>query len=176
MSKGISDTLNMKSLEEIMAETECVEPQEEMAEEETLPAVTEQRSESLMSTSQMKGSDHAKAMDEIHDEALDVARQIVDMGMNIDPARAPRILEVANQWFKTAADAKINKRDSELKLMKLIQDQRKLELEERKFKGEHGNEDMIQGEVVYEGDRNKLLKILKAQKDAQKESQKDQPE
>jgi tRNA A37 N6-isopentenylltransferase MiaA len=53
------------------------------------------------------------------------------MGMNIDPARAPRILEVANQWMKTAADAKISKRDAQLKLMKLIIEQRKLALEER---------------------------------------------
>jgi tRNA A37 N6-isopentenylltransferase MiaA len=175
MSKGISDTLNMKSLEEILAETEMENEIDEAIEEmddSNLPAVVNQKDEPLMNVQQMKGLDHSKAMDEIHDEALDVARKIVDMGMNIDPTRAPRILEVANQWFKTAADAKISKRDSQLKLMKIIQDQKKLELEERKLNGELGKQDMIEGEIVYEGDRNKLLKILKAQKDAHK----DQPE
>lgn len=161
MTKGIADTLGIKSLEEVLAETE-------IDSEDQLPAtISDDNKNELMSASQMKGLDHSDAMDEIHDEALDVARKIVDMGMNIDIARAPRIFEVANQWMKTAADAKISKRDAELKLMKLIQDQRKLDLEERKLKGDRGGEDVIQGEVVYEGDRNKLLKILKAQKEAQ---------
>lgn len=164
----------MKSLEDILAETEEDEIEEAIIEEEVsnLPVVTKPAEQSLMTHSEMKGGDHNKSMDEIYDEALDVAKKIVDMGMNIDPSRAPRILEVGNQYFKTALDAKTSKRDAQLKLMQLIQNQKKLELEERKLNGELGKNPTLEGEVVYEGDRNKLLKILKAQKEAQK----DQPE
>lgn len=170
MSKGISDTLNMKTLEEILAETE-VDETVEVEEEPQVPVISEPKETALMDVGQMKGGDHGKAMDEIYDEALDVARKIVDMGMNIDPSRAPRILEVGGQYFKTAMEAKNSKRDAQLKLMKLIQDQKKLELEERKLNGELGNNSLLDGEVVFEGDRNKLLKILKAQR----ETSKDQP-
>lgn len=176
MTKGISDTLGMKSLEEILAETEISEDDMEelsdveIEEEAQLPVAVNPQptAPALMTTSDMKGSDHGKSMDEIYDEALDVAKKIVDMGMNIDPSRAPRILEVGNQYFKTALDAKASKRDAQLKLMQLLQNQKKLELEERKLNGELGNKPTLEGEVVYEGDRNKLLKILKAQKEAEK--------
>ncbi len=92
MTKGIADTLGMKSLEEILAETEtdveeAVDYAIETIDDSQLPAPVK-GGEPLMTTQQMKGLDHSKAMDELYDEALDVARKIVDMGMNIDPARA----------------------------------------------------------------------------------------
>jgi hypothetical protein len=175
MTKGISDTLGMKSLEEILAETEEeVVEGEESEEEFDLPATVEKPQDTaLMTIAEMKGSDHGKSMDEIHDEALDVAKKIVDMGMNIDPSRAPRILEVGGQYFKIALDAKNSKRDAQLKLVKLVQDQKKLELEERKLNGELGKKgDVLEGEVVYEGDRNKLLKMIRESR----KQQGDQPE
>ena len=159
MSRGISDTLGMRSLEDILSETETEEVETTEIVKTTEPTGTE-----LMTASDMKGSDHGKSMDEIYDESLDIARKITDMGMNIDPAKAPRMFEVAGQFFKTALDAKNSKRDAQMKLMKLIQDQKKIELEERRLNGEIGNKETIEGEVIYEGDRNKLLKMLKAAK------------
>lgn len=158
--REIAKTLGMKSLEDILAETET-----EVEVEQDLPVVVvEAKGTELMSTGDMRGSDHGKSMDEIYDESLDIARKITDMGMNIDPAKAPRMFEVAGQFFKTALDAKNSKRDAQMKLMKLIQDQKKLEMEERRLNGEIGNKESLEGEVVFEGDRNKLLKMLKAAK------------
>ncbi len=168
MTKSLSDSLGMKSLEEILAETEVDDDVEETA-EATLPAVIPEEGSALISHQDMRGDDHAEAMDEIYDEALETARRITDLGMNFDPARAPRILEVAGQFFKTALDAKNSKRDAHLKLMKLIQDQKKLDLEERRLNGELGKS-AIQGEVVFEGDRNELLKMLRAQREKDEDS------
>jgi hypothetical protein len=165
MSKGIADTLNMKTLEELLAETEAdnfEDMVEETVEETQLPAAPAENA--LMTVKQMKGSAHAEAMDELYHETLDVARKIVDMGMNIDPAKAPRMFEVANQLFKTAQDSAISKRDAELKLMKLIQDQKKLEIEQRRLSNELGEKSDIEGNVVMVEDRNTLLKMLREQR------------
>lgn len=164
MTKKIAESLNMKSLEEIMEEVDAIDDEEINS---ALPAVLEDGTgNELMTHSDMKGDDHAEAMDEVYDKAMDVADKIVDMGMNMDPSRAPRLLEVANQWMKTAADAKISKRDAQLKLMKLIIDQRKLALEERAAGLSTGE---LQGDVIFEGDRNTLLKMIREQKAREQE-------
>lgn len=152
MTKSLSETLGMKSLEEILSETE-----DDI--EENLPVPVENSS---MSVADAQSSDHSQAMDDVYDEAIDTARKIIDMGMNIEPGKAPRLLEVGGQYLKAAMEAKNSKRDAQLKLMKLLQEQRKLELEERS----HGiGEGTLTGEVVFEGDRNKLLKILRDQRE-----------
>lgn len=161
MSKGLTDSLNMRSLEEILEETE--ETEEVVVVEEALPVIAPPEG-ALMSTDQMKGLEHSKKMDEIYVETLEVARKVVDMGMNIDPMKAPRMFEVANQLFKTAQDSAISKRDSELKLMKLIQDQKKIDIEHRRLSAELGDRDSISGDVIMVEDRNKLLAMLKQQK------------
>lgn len=164
MSK-ITDTLGMRSLEEIMADTEEPEIEEEEA-ENNLPTVPEpSNSDSqLMTGKQMQGLDHSKRMDDLHAETLDVARKMVDLGMNIDPTKAPRLFEVANQIFKTALDSANSKRDSELKLMKLIQDQQKLDIDKKRLAFEIGEKGEISGEVIMVEDRNKLLAMLAQQK------------
>lgn len=157
MTKKLADTLNMKTLEELMEE---VDGQEEFDAE--LPAIIEESAGGeLMTVSDMRGDDHSQAMDEVYDRSIEVAEKIIDMGMNIDPARAPRILEVANQWMKTAAEAKDSKRDAQFKLMKLIIEQRKLALEERAAGLNSGE---LKGDVVFEGDRNALLQMIRDQK------------
>lgn len=165
MSKGITDTLGMRSLEEIMAETETEEETPETEEPEAnVPAVPANATPDLITTQQMRGVDHAKRMDDLYSETLDVARKIVDMGMNIDPAKAPRMFEVANQLFKTAQDSAVSKREAELKLMQLIQTQQKIEIERKRLAAELGDKDAISGEVIMVEDRNKLLQMLRQQK------------
>lgn len=171
MSKGITDSLNMRSLEDIMAETDQEEIGDELAEideDDEQVHNTPTAGTDLITSKQMRGSEHGKRMDEIYSEAIDVARQIVDMGMNIDPAKAPRMFEVANQLFKTAQDSADSKRDSELQLMKLIQNQQKLELDRKRLAAELGEKGEISGEVIMVEDRNKLLQMLRDQKASSK--------
>lgn len=168
MSKGLTDTLNMKSLDEILAETEAAEEAQnkELVEvdenEEDLPVPTDESG--LMRHDEMTNASFAKDMDEIYEKAMEIADSAADLANNIDPARAPRMFEVAGQQLKIALDASHSKRDAQLRLMKLIQEQRKLELEELKVKTELGDESAMKGEVVMVEDRNKLLAQIRSMK------------
>ncbi len=159
MSKGILDTLNIKSLEEILAETES---EEEI--EATDLAPIEPSANPLMDREIKHNSEHAQKMDDVYSEALEIARKVADMGMNIDPMKAPRMFEVAGQHLKIAIDASDSKIEAGIKLMKLIQDQKKLELDEMKIRNELGEKDVIKGDVVMIEDRNKLIELLRSQK------------
>jgi hypothetical protein len=150
-----------------MAETEedaIEEAEMEEKEEANLPALPGTATPDLITTQQMRGIDHSKRMDDLFTETLDVARKIVDMGMNIDPSKAPRMFEVANQLFKTAQDSADSKREAELKLMQLIQTQQKIEIDRKRLTAELGEKGEISGEVIMVEDRNKLLQMLRQQK------------
>lgn len=165
MTKKLAETLGIPSLEEIMKETEET-PEEVPA--ENLPVV--QNSNELITQQELNATEHAKAMDEIHGEVLKRAQEITELAFDLDPARAPRMLEVAGQFFKTALDAKNSKRDAQLKLFKLIQDQRKLELEERRAGEEGGPIGSSRAEVVIVEDRNALLQRLRKEAEETKKT------
>jgi hypothetical protein len=109
----------------------------------------------------MDGTDHAEAMDVIAGETLDYAQKVMDLGFNIDPARAPRMFEVATGLYKASIDAKNSKRDAQLKAAQLIINQQKLELEKRAVGA--GAPDAIETKGMMVEDRNDLIKRLREQ-------------
>ena len=154
MSKGLSDTLNIKSLDEILQETEIDTFGEKEEDDDTDQT-------SLMKFKEMTNTAFSNNMKEVYDQAMAISGNLADLGNNIDPARAPRFFEVAAQHLKIAIDAAHSNRDSQLRLMKLIQDQRKLELEELKVKTELGDTSHLSADIIMVEDRNKLLEKLK---------------
>lgn len=156
MSKGLSDTLNIKSLDEILKESEI---EEYIEEEDDSPS-----DGSLMRFKEMTNNEFAKDMKDVYDTALEISKNMVELGNNIDPARAPRFFEVAAQHLKIAIDASHSNRDAQLRLMKLIQDQRKLELEELRVKTELGDTSNLPTDIIMVEDRNKLLQQLRQNK------------
>ncbi len=156
---GISETLNIKSLEEAMAE-------HGITEDETTDAsiVVDTTQQELMNKAEMTNHIHTKKMKEVYDEAMDVARKCSDLGMNIDPKSSPAIFEVMAKHLKIAIDASSSQRESELKLMKIIQDQKKLEMDEKRLMMELGEvED--NSNVIMVADRNAILARHRANKD-----------
>lgn len=154
MTKRLTETLGIPSLEEVLAN---IQPEE--TEEPQVPAV---QSDVLISRDELKSTSHGKAMDSLYEEVLGHAKKVADLGFDLDPARAPRMFEVANQLYKTALDAKESKRDAELKLFKLIQEERRLAIEE----GKHGvNPADISAKVVVVEDRNVLLARRREERD-----------
>lgn len=113
----------------------------------------------------MDGRDHGEAMDKVFDETLKHAQSIMDLGFNIDHARAARMFEVGATMYKVAVDAKNSKRDAQIKTMELILKQQKHELEKR-IAGEASPETMDAAVVVE--DRNELIKRLREQAKAEK--------
>lgn len=167
MTKKLAETLGIPSLEELRLEAEQVdidlEEETEVEEIKNVPMSLKDKVQDLISHHEMKAANHGKAMDEIHDTVLDHANKVADLGFDMDPARAPRMFEVANQLYKTAIDAKHSKRDAELKLFKLIQDERKLQIDEARAKGEMGLPGDIGAQVVVVEDRNAILARLSEQ-------------
>lgn len=103
------------------------------------------------------GEDHERAMDLLHKETLDKAREMIELAYNVDQNRSRGILEIAGQFYRTSMDAKNSKRDAQLKLMKLALDQRRLELDERKASQNTPDATDADSSVVVIGDRNEIL-------------------
>lgn len=127
--------------------------------EEALDLAPKQEKEDYSFDSHDFGAmDHEKSMDVIHEESLRSARELYDLGHNIDHARSRGIFEQAANFMKIALDAKNAKRDAQLKSAKLKIDIEKLALE----KGQ--GEIPMEGSLIVE-DRNALLKqIMEADK------------
>lgn len=162
MTKGLDKVFGLPSMEEILQETDIEEElgPEEMAVTETTAMIPSPESD-LISHADLKAAEHSKSMDNIHDEVMQHARDAAELAFDLDPARAPRMLEVAAQYYKAAIDAKNSKRDAQLKLMKLLQDERKLALDEARLRHETGNFQSEKADVVMVEDRNVLLKKLR---------------
>ncbi len=163
MTKGLDKFFDLPSIDEILAETEeeGLEPVEQEDEEIiSAPPVVKERVGELISHEDLKADDHSKSMDSIHDEMIQHARDMTELAFDLDPARAPRMLEVAGSYYKSAMDAKISKRDAQLKLMKLIQDQQKIDLEAAKTRHMLGNDTSDKADVIMVEDRNTLLRRL----------------
>lgn len=168
MTKGIADALGIPHLDDILKDeeidfksetTKIVSPPVDVSGQIT---ALEELDKKLKAE---EGLDHGAAMDEIFDETLEHSRNLMDLGYNTDERSRRGIFEIATSMYKNALDAKNSKRDAQLKLMKLIQDQKKQDFEEMKWRAERGEHiapgGMAAGATLVE-DRNELIKRLRA--------------
>ena len=169
MTQGIENALNLPTMEDILKSTEPTDADYEVdygteSEEEmqAVVAMAKQAETSLALTDAQGGDGHAQSMDEIHKETLKAARDLMDLGFNVDQRSAATIFEKATMMYKMAAEAKNSKRDMQLKAMKLALETKKLELDEYKMRTELG-EKTIETEHTIIEDRNELIKRLREQ-------------
>ena len=169
MTVGISDFLNLPTLQEVLKKDKKEEPS--ISEEEIEKEIEEQASKSAtilhdMSTrlALLEGTDHSEAMDELHQEIVQHARDLMAYGFNTDMRGARGIFEVAGQFYGHAISTKNSQRDAQLKAIKLAMDKKKLDLDEKKTNHIIGNQTQVAsisgGNVVVE-DRNELIKRLR---------------
>lgn len=103
----------------------------------------------------LKGfADHDKEMDELADLAVQAHKDLQDLGMNVEIRHAGEIFSSSSQMLKIAVDAKHNKVDKKLRLLKLQLDKMKIELT---FKED---DNTVDGQA-HKLDRNELMKQLK---------------
>lgn len=182
MTKGLSDAFGIPHLDDIMAEeeidfkaetTKIVSPPD--ADFSGQIAALEELDKKLKAE---EGIDHAKAMDEVFEETLEHSRNLMDLGYNTDERSRRGIFEIATSMYKNAMDAKNSKRDAQLKLMKLIQDQRKQDFEELKWRAERGENLPATGAAAATlvEDRNELIKRLRAEAKAEATKGPDSPD
>ena len=177
INENIVDMLNLRPLDEVLKEKGVdVEPaaepvaepeiESEEVDEETQNAVAALEDMSAK-MSLMDGTDHADAMDELHKETLEHARDLMSYGFNIDHPRARGIFEIAASMYAHAISAKNAKRDAQLKALKLAMDRKRIELEEKRTNHTIGQTDTKiadDGTILVE-DRNELLRRMRQKRD-----------
>jgi hypothetical protein len=169
--RGIEDMLNLPHLDDMMKENGVDFAEDELSAEDN-EVINE--SMNLMDMAAQKlasveGTDHAQAMDTIYKETLDHSRNLMDLAYNVDERSRRGILEIATSMYKNAIEAKNSKREMQLKVMKIMQDQQKLDLDEKKFRAEQGN-DIVETKSMIVEDRNELIKRIRAQAKEEKDN------
>lgn len=182
MTQGIRDFLNLPPLEDVLREQGVEVPSHYQPDEEEelidpalltrLEAATNAAKDAATRLAAVDGRDHDDTMDEICRQTLKHAQDLVDLGFNVDHARAANFFNVAATMYDKAISAKVHKRDAQLKAMRMALDQRKMELEERRLSHEMGEHVAVDanvptGAVVIE-DRNAIIKRFIEEKKAGK--------
>jgi hypothetical protein len=171
INENIIDMLNLRPLDEILkekgvdndtqAETEAEPPDVEM--QQSVAALRDLTAKQAL----LEGTDHAEAMDDLHDEILQHARDMMVYGFNIDHPRARGIFEIAATLYGHAINTKNAKRDAQLKSLKLTLDKKRVELEEKRTIHIVGGTGNTQGsnneDSILVEDRNELLRRLRQQ-------------
>lgn len=146
MTKSLINTLNLPSLEDIIDTSS--------SDENNFIENIEKISDQL---SIIDGKDHSDAMDAIHNTAIKTSEELSDLGFNMEIGRARGIFEQSANFMKLAMEAKISKRDNELKLMKLKLEKEKFEFLKKQTNGETNNDSLIDVPFIVE-DRNELIR------------------
>lgn len=97
---------------------------------------------------------HDKEMDALAKLAVDAHKDLQELGMNVEIRHAGEIFSSSSQMLKIAVDAKNNKVEKKLKLLRLQLIKMKLDLEYK------DDENAVEG-VATKFDRNELLNQLK---------------
>ena len=96
-------------------------------------------------------------LDKLAMEAEDSYKNLMDLGMNIEPRLAGRIMEVASSMMQNAINAKNSKVDKKLKMIEL-------QLKKEKLDQGKPEEEAITGTGSVVADRNELIKQILANK------------
>jgi hypothetical protein len=107
----------------------------------------------------LEGTDHEDAMDELYKETLQHAKDLMDLGYNVDMPRQRGIFEIATMMYSRAMEAKNSKRDAQLKLFKLMLDKRKLDMDEKKILNSPDGSKTTDAVIVE--DRNTLIAMMR---------------
>lgn len=161
MTDGITKFLNLPALDEALKE-HGVDIEEDEVVQRSIDTYRDMSAENAM----MQGGDHSEAMDTLHDEIVQHARDLMAYGYNVDIPRQRGIFEIASLMYGHAISSKNSKRDAQLKSIKLALDRRKVDLDEKRTNHVIGVQSAATvdnaGTIVVE-DRNELMKRLREQ-------------
>jgi hypothetical protein len=171
MSKSIQDALDLPTLEDLLKAPrqtdEGEEITDEMVEEADDNSIVEEMSTALATGAvtrdmhqEREALDHAKRTDYLHDEVLQHAKDLMDLGYNVDTRSAGKIFQTAASMYKLALEAKNSKRDAQLKALRIELDERRLDQMAKQNNGDDNN-NVVPGEHVIIEDRNEMIKRLR---------------
>lgn len=99
---------------------------------------------------------HDQEMDELAGLAIQAHKELQDLGMTVEVKHAGEIFSSSSQMLKIAVDAKNNKVEKKLKLLKLQLDKMRID----KLASNESNGNTVEGTAVAL-DRNEILKHLR---------------
>ncbi len=149
------EELGITPLEDILAQAEEYEQELKNSMAVAQTTTVEVHDATAMEQLEKAKHKHANDMQAIHEKSMSIAQAMVDMGMNIDPTKAPRLFEVAAQYMRIALDSANSERDSVNKSIAIKQQQQKIDMDRNKILPSdmpNGGENIVAFE-----DRNVLL-------------------
>jgi hypothetical protein len=151
MTKKLQETLDLPDMEDVLSEIRN-DP-----DNSAFSRIIDNLDEAEQASALIDGLDHAEGCDQIFEETLKHSQALMDLGHNVDLARAPRIFASAAEMYRIALSAKNSKRDAQLKRLKLACDQKLVELKENEVMG---RTETIENDSVLTEDRNELIKNM----------------
>lgn len=106
---------------------------------------------------QVGGLEDDKEIDEYAEKSFQAYQDLMDLGMNIEPRLAGRIMEVAASMMGNAITAKNSKIDKKLKMIEL-------QLKKEKLDQGKPEEEVVSGTGSVIADRNELIRQILANK------------
>ena len=106
---------------------------------------------------QVGGLEDDKEIDEYAEKSFQAYQDLMDLGMNIEPRLAGRIMEVAASMMGNAITAKNSKIDKRLKMIEL-------QLKKEKLDQGKPEDEVVSGTGSVVADRNELIKQILANK------------
>ena len=104
---------------------------------------------------QVDGLEDDKEIDKYANESFQAYKDLMDLGMNIEPRLAGRIMQVASSMMTNAISAKNTKVDKKLKMVEL-------QLKKMKLDQNSPEEEAVTGTGSVVADRNELIKQILA--------------
>ena len=104
---------------------------------------------------QVDGLQDDNEIDKYAEESFQTYKDLMDLGMNIEPRLAGRIMEVASSMMQNAISAKNTKIDKKLKMIEL-------QLKKAKLDQNTGDDEVVTGTGSVLADRNELIKQILA--------------
>lgn len=111
---------------------------------------------------QVDGLEEDSEIDLYANESFQAYKDLMDLGMNIEPRLAGRIMEVASSMMGNAINAKNLKVDKKLKMIELQLKKMKLD------QNTNSDDEPVSGTGSILADRNDLIKQILANKDSDK--------
>lgn len=163
MSKTIQEALNLPVLEDLIRQSDTTEvsPSED---DELLEMETLVQGDIIIQVDEAEKKDYEQSVDEIHKEVFKHAKDLMDLGFNVDTRSAPKIFDAAANMFKLALESKNSKREAQFREARLMLDEKKLDLAKRTANSKDPNaviENEADDRPVIVEDRNELLRQLR---------------
>ena len=165
MTKKLEEIFNLESVEETPESLNEKLEQEQSTKDDAQANALIQEKLGLdkidAALPQVDGLEDDKEIDQYSQESFQAYKDLMDLGMNIEPRFAGRIMEVASSMMNNAISAKSVKVDKKLKMIEL-------QLKKMKLDQNQGDEEAVTGTGTVIADRNELIKQILASKDKDK--------